>query len=132
MEVELNKNIEQRDEILFGEYCPEDYKSGGCKRFYGVSVDELEELVELKFLDPDDHQNCSPSAESFIAFMKEHPGFEAHGYAVTDARPDYRVTIEGINYPGKADLSTTQAFAMFAKGADELTASDDQLYCWWD
>ena len=130
--MELNKDIKQRDEILFGAYYIEDYRFGGCKRFDDVSVETLEKLVELNFLDQEDAQNSAPTAKSFIEFMKKHPGFEAHGYAVTDSRPDYRVTIEGLNYLGRAERETIMAFAMFANGADDFTVSDDQLYCWWD
>jgi hypothetical protein len=129
---EMNKDIKRRDEIIFGEYKPDDYKFGGVKRFSNLSLNSLTLLVEEGFLHPEDYQNCSPYAEDFVNFLKQHPDFTAHGYSVDISREDYRVTIEGIELSGTTSRETEREFVKFARCADEFEVSDNGLYCWWD
>ena len=128
--MEMNMDIETRDKIIFGSYNPNGYL-GGCKNFKELSLETLKELVALGFADPEETQNYSPTITEFIEFMENHPGYYAHGYTVTDKRPDYRVTIEGIAKDEPcADQDELEAFVLFARHADDFDMNPP--YCWWD
>lgn len=128
--MELNKDIKKRDEIIWGSYNPEPYLYGGIRYFDGMKIDTLKKLVELKFADPEDCQNCAPSIEEFVKFMENNDGYVVNGYAISDKRDDYRVSIEAIQkideIQSKEELET---FIEFARMADEFTTNG---YAWWD
>lgn len=128
----MNKDIKRRDEIIFGEYKPDDYKFGGVKQFSGLPLETLKLLIEEGFLDPEDCQNNSPSAEEFMNFIEQHPDFTAHGHAVDSTRDDYGVTIEGIELFGARSRETEREFVMFSQHADDFVFNDKALFCWWD
>ena len=70
MGVELNKNYNLREQILFGEdYDAAHYRMGGI-RYFEIAPEQLTQLVQLKFADPHDAQNSAPSIEEFIEFFK--------------------------------------------------------------
>ena len=126
----MNKNVKRRDEILFGT-ADIDYKFGGTQYFRGIDCNILEQLLEEDFIDPEECQNCSPSTEEFFEFMKKHPEFTAHGYAVSPDRSDYRITIEGIE--ADEDCNNQEALEDFiglCRFADEFCIHPP--YAWWD
>ena len=128
---ELNRDIKTRDEVLFGKYNPDRYHFGGIARFEGLDVETLKWLLEHNFADPDETQNDSPTIEEFLDFMERHPEFTAHGYAVTDKRDDYRISIEGVETnETPADRETIFDFMGWFRFADELQL--DPPYCWYD
>ena len=69
---------------------------GGIKRFENCPVSEMKKLVDDGLIDVDDNQNDSPTAGEFIAIMERFPTLTAHGYIVSEERPDCRTTIEGL------------------------------------
>ena len=130
--MQLNKDIEHRDNLIFGTYEPSKY-SGGIRRFEQLDRAKIIELVANKFIDLDDRQNSSPSALEFFKFICDNQGYLAHGYAVTDKRDDYRVTIEGLE-KNSDEISAEERvrFVMAFRDADDLVAENNQLYCWYD
>ena len=127
---DYNKDAKKRDELIFGAYQPDSYL-GGIRRFEGMTLDELKELVELKFSDPEEAQNCSPTIEELIRFAENYEGYEFDGYAVDIERDDYRVSIEAIHKDGPVDNDELKAFIKEFRYADEFDI-DDGLYAWWD
>lgn len=124
------------------------YYVGGIRRFDHLSLDQLMQLIKEGFIDPFDHYNCSPTVDEFRKFVKgikeyvaENPDFTSDdfdiyfiGYAVEPARPDYRVTIEGVVYHSqyKVDREIMMRFMKFAESADELDCNDTDGRAWWD
>ena len=106
---------------------------GGSASFTGLSVGAMQTLVELGFLNLQGNTNLSPTAETFFDFMKRFPMFNAIGYAVHPARPDVRITIEGVEASGVTlDPATIAAFRTLAADADESDIESDYARCWWD
>lgn len=125
----LNKNQWLRDEILG--IKPEHYM-GGIARYSDVSLDVLEKLVELGFVNLLQTHNDSPTISQILDFMYDHSGFKAHGYVVDIKRPDYRVSIEGIKKVGKITKQDIIDFIDLFKDTDDLIVNKDLLYCRYD
>lgn len=134
---EMNKDINSRDMILFGEYNPEKYL-GGIRSFDCCSLETIKTLLEKGFIDAEECQNCSPSTAEFIE-IAETEGVDAEfgGYAVAISRGDYRVTITDITVEfdaGNIDLMIKMINEL--RYADEFDMSINggicQIYAWWD
>ena len=127
----MNKNIKERDEILFGEYKPDAYRYGGIRYFSRLDVSTLKRLIDANYIELDECQNYSPTTEDFCNFMETHPEFTDHGYAISDKRDDYRITIEGIESDEKCkDPETVEEFIALCRFADEFNLNTP--YAWWD
>ena len=127
--MQMNMDIEKRDQIIFGEYDPKKY-SGGIRYFNGMNASTLRKLIKDGFCDPESCQNCSPSNEEFLTFMEDNDGYYVNGYAVSVDRSDYRVSIEAIKKEdGIGTKEELEDFVKFARGADEFDCSG---YAWWD
>ena len=128
----MNRDIAARDALIFGMYEPLKYL-GGIRRFYGMDADTLDALIKLGFADPHDAQNASPTAGRMLAFMREHQGYTAHGYAVELSRKDYRVTVEGLaKGSGYGSQRELEAFISLFRNADAFEAGQNGMYCWYD
>ena len=128
---ELNRDVNKRDMMLFGEEYDKAKYLGGIRRFGGLNAFRLSALLDAGFIDADEAQNDSPTTEEFLAFMKEHHDFTAFGYAVCPERDDYRITIDGIESDVLFNtLDEVNDFFMLCRGADELTITPP--YAWWD
>ena len=128
-------NTSERDHILFGT-TPPTY-SGGVAKFTRLTLEKIKLLVKKGILDPTDSYNCSPEVQDYMDFMETHPGFHAHGYAVSPERKDCRVTIEGIKArleptDSPFDPDTIRDFVLRYRHADEFEWEPDHLYCWYD
>ena len=113
----------------------EDFNSsyhGGIRHFDGLNSETLDWLIENSFADPRECQNDAPIIDDIAAFMRKHPEFTAHGYAVDKGRDDYRPSLEGVDYSGKVTSSLTAAFVDLFGHADELTVNEVSLSCWFD
>ena len=127
--MKLNKDIKKRDELIFGEFDREKYM-GGLRNYRFMKVDLLKQLVEQGFADPETCQNDSPSIQEFIDFLEENEGYTVFGYVISDTRPDYRVSIEGLQKDEPTETKEEiKKFFEFANGASEL---DIDGYAWWD
>lgn len=135
-EVEVQKalglGMEARDSIIGKDNFEVDGYWGGIRHFKNLTLAQLTELIELEFCDPAHRQNDSPTIEQFCKFMERFPFLYAHGYAVHRDREDYRVAIEGLSFKGKVSRGQVIAFRKFCKGADNLTANNNELHAWWD
>jgi hypothetical protein len=127
----LNQNQAVRDELLGIQ--PDAKYAGGVERFKNLTVQKLEQLNVLGFLDPADQQNYAPTMDQFFVFMQEYPRFTAHGYAVHKNREDYRVAIEGLEL-NKPTPAERLVFRKFIKRADTdaYQCSAQRCYCWFD
>lgn len=136
MSVELNRDYNLREQLLFGEdYDAAHYRMGGIRRFENIAPSTLAKLLELRLIDPNDAQNSSPTAEEFLNFFEEHDmddgGWYVHGYAVSPTRDDYRITIEGCGKSEAPTFTESFDFTLVFRHADELNV-DEYLYCWYD
>ena len=55
----FNKDTKRRAEVLG---IPDDYPSGGIRKFKNATVEQIKTLIDENFLDPSDRQNFSPTA----------------------------------------------------------------------
>ena len=130
--MELNKDIEARDKIIYGKYRPKKYGHGGTAHFEDMTAKTLGRLLRDKFADPEDAQNLAPTLQEFYDFLKTHKGYTVHGYTVSADRDDYRVSIEGLYKPVPASTPEEyQDFINFNKYADELQVQN-YMYSWFD
>lgn len=131
MEFEYNKDWKVRDNML--NVSPEVSRNGryDILRFDNMPADILQKMVDLRFADPDERQNDSPSIGEILEFLKENPNFTAFGYAVTVERPDYRISIEGVE---SSDYDPRQIanFVDLFRFADEFEVSKDYQRAWFD
>lgn len=125
--MEFNRNYSRRMEILG---IKDDYK-GGIEYFENLTINKFKMLLDEGFIDPKDCQNESPSAYDFYNFMFKYPELNAHGYAVSPERDDYRVTIEGLAGAKTDDAKLKSDFIEFCKSASSLK-TENKLYSWWD
>ena len=133
----MNSNYKRRDEIIWGVYDPERYKSGGCCRFY-APAEKAQQLVEEGFIELNETQNESPSTEEFMNSIVGYEDWvEFECYAISPERDDYRVTIEGINIWIPIDKRDDMCrFVEEFRYADEFNINSDEngfhLRAWWD
>lgn len=134
MDVDMvfNRDVKRRDSILKEFFDKGDTYDG----FRGLTVEAMQQLIDEKFLDPEDDQNGSPTAGNFLAFMKEYPFVKAHGYAIGINRRDYRITIEGLEADLPEDKDAKIEFIIdFVNSfhhADDVTLTENNVYAWWD
>ena len=129
---DLNPDQTTRDSILFSE-TPS--FGGGIGRFFGLSLENLEKLINQNFIELDDCQNDAPSVNEIYMFMKMYPTVTAHGYAVTKERSDYRVSLEGVECtdPGTiCDPNFMRDFTNTFRHADEFSLTSEIASCWYD
>ena len=131
----LNKDIKRRDELIFGDYDPLEYSgnSGGVRKFNGISVQTLKQLLAENFTDPDDDQNGSPSVREMLEFSEKwNNKYVFGGYAVEIWRADYRVSLDSIWREDLENLTGDErkAFIDFVGEVDEL--DEENMSAWWD
>ena len=129
------EQAEEREQLVFGRsYASEKYSMGGICYFDNMSVQTAKKLMNAGYIDPNDAQNCSPTAEEMIQFCDDDTGaWYLHGYVVSPDRADCRITFEGVR--SECELTAEQAldFLQAFRFADELTAGVGQTaYCWYD
>ena len=128
----MNKDVQKRDTLIFGAYEPAKY-TGGLRLFTDLDVNTLGKLIDEGFADPCERQNEAPSIKRIYNFMRQYPEYKAHGYVVEAERPDYRISIEGVEkqdgFENRKELAT---FCKLFGHADELTADATEMYCWFD
>lgn len=127
----LNLDYKARNEIIFGKHDDEKW-IGGVRHFDNLTLSQLESLIKNNFIDLEDRQNYSPTAEEFLNFMQIHPDVTVHGYAVSHDRKDYRVSIEGLSFRGEVCDNLLFDFIHLCRLADEFVANRTELYSWWD
>ena len=129
MKRSLCKDIKRRDEIIFGNYDPNEYR-GGIRRFENMSYDTLKQLVDEGFVDVEDRQNFAPTIQEMMEFSKKYDKhYLFDGYVVSDKRDDYRLSVDAIKRDGDRDtLEEGYDFADFCSEADEIYSK----YAWWD
>ena len=127
----LNKDINKRDEIIFGKYEPELY-TGGIRRFDGLNIEQLEQLIEENFIYVNEEHNNCPSVKEIFEFMKKYPDYTAMGYTVSIRREDYRVSLDGIEKQTSATLQVEkEEFIILFGNADEFDTVN-MMYAWFD
>jgi hypothetical protein len=125
----LNPNYKERDKILFGTTDVNYW--GGSKQFTELSLEDLEKLVDLEFIDVEECTSYSPTVEEILEFMSEYPNFKAHGYAIAYERDDYRVTLEGVSHYGTYLTRDEElAFIYMFRTADDFELESG--YAWFD
>lgn len=138
IEKALNKDVNRRDELIFGAYEPDKY-SGGI-RYFNCDVNLLRQLVEEKFADPSETQNNSPSIQDMLdtfSDIADDTNVEFGGYAVSPDRDDYRVTIESVDvFVPKENENELSMLVETLRYADEFsmdpTGDGFIIHAWWD
>jgi len=128
-----NPNIKYRDMILFGNYNVE--YPGGCCRFDNLTLKNLEKLIANRYIALGDRHNNAPAVEVFVNFMLDYPGYVATGYAITNKRADYRVSLDGLEkqvegYDTKAELD--RFYELFSNADELVMGTEHKMRCWFD
>ncbi len=131
----MNRDYLKRDSIIFGKYEPETY-FGGCKNFH-CSYETMKKLVDENFIELNECQNYSPYTKDFMELLSPEDDVRFMAYAITPERPDYRVTIEGVDIViPDDDFDKVSLFTESFRGADEFSLQHDgnnyYLHAWWD
>jgi hypothetical protein len=77
----FNKDYSKRDKLL-GINIDWNKDRGEIEYFENLTVEQLDQLLIGKFIDPGEYQNLSPTVKTFYEFMSKFPAVTAHGYAV--------------------------------------------------
>src|SRR5580700_11123712 len=104
----------------------------GVRYFDKLPLKQLEELIKSDFVEMEAWNSCPGVADAFLPFMKRHPAFTAHGYAVSFKRQDTRITIEGLEKTEPLTNSEIIDFANSFTNADEVHFTKTYAYCWYD
>lgn len=131
----FNRNQQnEREQLIFHRDYDEKYYLGGCERFEDLDVNTALYLIQRGFLDPEDDQNGSPTAQEMVDFCMDHDGeWTLHGYVISPKQDDCRVTIEGVQSSGPLSADAAVDFLKTFRYADELEASVGcGAYCWYD
>lgn len=131
-----NRDSQSRDRILFGSPIDWEQEAEGIKRFEGLTLCHLEQLVECGFANPQERHNFAPSIANSMQFARQWMrcgltlAFE--GYVVHPLQEDYGVKLDGMKLPEDCPSEALAAFREFARHADELTIESGYLRAWWD
>lgn len=122
-----------RDLEGISEFIEKELKIYGGVLDFEIDIETIQKLIDNGFVDVEDTQNEAPSIKEFIDFTKKYPleNFYFIGYAVMPPRSDYRISIEGLTVETD-NRNLVVDFTTFFKNADNLSYSDDELYCWYD
>jgi hypothetical protein len=104
---------------------------GGVRSFKGLTLKALERLTRLGFANGEPWNDC-PGNTAFLEFLRKHPSWTAHGYAVSPEREDMRVSVEGLEKAGRIGAREKLAFYKAFGRADEFEASESYARCWYD
>ncbi|NOU99319.1 hypothetical protein [Paenibacillus planticolens] len=128
-----NMNYEERDKLLgiSGEWeVGSGFKS--VRKFDFINIGILKQLVDDRFIDPDESHNSSPSIEKIFNFMTKYPRVLAKGYATSPLRRDYRVSLDTLFVPkSHVTMTLKQDFVEFCTRPNEFEMKGN-LYAWWD
>jgi hypothetical protein len=125
----------KRDAIIFDD---EPNYLQGIARFKTLSLEKIGELITHNFMINAELQElgdayAASAAHTLITFMRNHPGFKAHGYCC-QANP--RFALEGLTYYGPTIRTYIHNFRQQFTNADEFSIVEDgedmRLYCWYD
>jgi hypothetical protein len=119
-----------RDQIL-APYS-EQKSRGGIVDFNGVPLEVLQRLIDLGYVAMGQWNACAGVADLFLPFVKRNPLFTAHGYAVSAARKDSRVTVEGVERSASLTKEEIVDFANTFRRADDFELTADHARCWYD
>ena len=72
-----NMDIQLRDSVLFGEYDPGIYENEKeeLPGYNSVSVEILDRLMGMNFIDPNGSHDGSPSYREYVEFLHRHPDY---------------------------------------------------------
>jgi hypothetical protein len=88
----LDRNHRRRNEILGIETSDD---PGVTTPFARLDLARLQQLVDERFIHPEERHGRAPCTMDIQARMRRWPELQAHGFAVHPSRDDYRVAIEG-------------------------------------
>ena len=132
-EFSFNWNEQERNHIIANNTA----ESRDFWRFK-IKIDQLQQLVDKKFANPEDKQNNAPTLGCLLEIgqLAHDTGQEVEfvGYAISAKRGDYRITIDGINIWLEAKLSQELADKVLPleETADEFIFDSDCITAWWD
>lgn len=94
---EYNMNIPERDRILWGEFDSSVYENEKevTPGYNDASVQILEKLMNMHFINPEGSHDGSPKYKDYLAFLKRHPDYFGIG-SITSSR----MTIDGVEKKG--------------------------------
>ena len=120
--MELNKDIAERDKLIYGRYRPRKYAYGSVL-FNGLSVKALNELINQKFIDFRQTTGHSPTVKEMLGFAKRYSDYTFHGYTTEE-----NICITGIDKECVAPTADEcQDFLRLFRNADDLRV-DGYMY----
>lgn len=128
----MNKDHERREQIIFGESYNSKKYLGGCRNFRGMTVETLQQLIDEKFADTEDQQNCAPTIGELLEYGKTHKNVTFSGYVIDIVRNDYRVSIDTIDQTFNENDGASIDFSNAFQIADEFCVTKEFGHAWWD
>jgi len=120
-----DKQRKARDEALkVGEgYC------GGTASFSHMDATMLALAIHNEWIEDNEEQGCGLTPEQYLDFLRTFPRFKAHGYVVTNKRPDCRVYLSGVILDETPTLEEMCAFVTHFKDSEQFLCTLHSLYC---
>jgi hypothetical protein len=119
-----DKQRKTRDGVLkVNAYC------GGVASFSNVDSDMLALAIHNEWVECDEEQGCGLTPDHYLDFLRKHPRFRAHGYVVTNKRPDCRVYLSGVVLEYAPTKKEILAFVEHFKDSEQFICTQDSLYC---
>lgn len=130
--MQLNKDVNKRDQIIFGQDYDRKYYRGGIRDFSRMPVATLQILVDEGFADPEEAQNDAPTIGEILKYADGNENVFVSGYAVSIHRDDYRVSVDAVTQLFETERDRAD-FAIMFRLADEFDISDERGgYAWFD
>lgn len=134
------KDVKKRDELIFGRVLSDEEMLGGVAYFgegnyckgKPITIDMAIQLVNDKYLDPDEYQNNSPSVSELMELCSKYPQVKMEGYVVSPKRDDCRVSIDGLICRNDITEELITEFSNLCHDADDFYVGKDVLRSWWD
>lgn len=131
-------DLEERDRYLKVNVdfrSSREFSSGAYEvaRFSEMSSSVMEHCIEKGWLEKTSRQRDSPTAQEFLEFLQENPGFHAHGYVVHPEAGHTRIIIEGLHARAgsrRPTLEQLDRFSALCRWATEFGLNPP--YAWWD
>jgi hypothetical protein len=130
MDSKFPSDIDLRDVLLQPYFSDEAH--GGIRPFKRVPLDILEKLILHGFVHLGKWNSCPGVQDLFWPFLRRHPEFTAHGYAVSKERKDCRIAIEGVECDAPMTIETVIDFAKTFRFADDFNLTPTRARCWYD
>ena len=88
----------------------------------------LEELIEQKYILPDDKYRDGPTATEILEAIKNHPDWVISGWMTSFSRNKQYIFINNCTKSGPTTIDEINDFVRCWRKADEIWVSENELF----